>query len=557
MTPQKHWSERVLESIISRGPNPENATHPSKLGILTLIPGLEIRGGAEHGQFNYFTNIQHNKILYHAGKVYSDDLILEINSQTVAGLTTYDLHTIILNSDDPLTIKHVKESHGISKDLRHYLSKKYEDDSIDKNLQDLTRDNLYLRTLPHTTRSPREGEIDGKGYKFITVEEFHRREKNQEFLESGTFKGNWYATPRPPIRPPVEDDIFHQTTSNEFEEIPNSNTTSQISEQQNQNQNQINQSQTTPQQVISSSIINNKPIQNQNSPAGKNHNTNANFNTNRRPFDSGHQSNTSGSVNAGNVHTINVGNSPINLTSQSNSNTNNSNTVLSSNWAQIGSNKNPTSHSQTETNQSPEVLSFSQRQNKYQHLIDQASNSQNKSRSNNTNNNNQKPRNHSENNQSNIIKNNNAQKNQRSHSSSLQNSPSNQDLPLGWELARTSSGHIYYIDHNTQHTSWIHPNNIDNLTTTDNNAISPTMKVIPNYSTPLGETNVQQLSSLGIQDNHLTSVPNNGDGNLPPGWEQIDDPSLGTYYINHITQKTTYGLGGLKGFISHFDKFLK
>lgn len=383
----KHWSERVLESIISKGPNPDNSQQPDKPGIVTIIPGLEIKGGAEHGQFNYFNNVNHNKILYHAGKVYNEDLILEVNSQTVAGLTTYDLHTIILNSEDPLTIKHVKENYGINRDLRHYLSKKYEDDSIDKNLQDLTRDNLYLRTLPHTTRKPRIGEIDGKGYKFISEEEFHRREKNEEFLESGTFKGNWYATPRPPLHPPSETDG----------EQPN-----------------INDKSTTSGQIA---VLNGR-------------------------------------------------------------------SKLSSGSSQQSSNKIPD-------------------QSTTQRTVD-----------------------------------------------------TTRELPPGWELSRTNSGNVYYIDHNTQQTSWQHPALDGHITSSElkspsyrNKTSSTNSGVISGYNSGQNSrSGSRSASGLGLNLSPKTRIKNhditkkniNETDKLPEGWEKIVDQSLGTYYINHITQKTTY-----------------
>ena len=47
-----------------------------------------------------------------------------------------------------------------------------------------------------TTRGPREGEVDGKDYFFITRQEFERRVKNNEFLEHAEFAGNCYGTPR-------------------------------------------------------------------------------------------------------------------------------------------------------------------------------------------------------------------------------------------------------------------------------------------------------------------------------------------------------------------------
>ena len=47
-----------------------------------------------------------------------------------------------------------------------------------------------------TTRGPREGEVDGRDYFFITRQEFERRVKNNEFLEYAEFAGNCYGTPR-------------------------------------------------------------------------------------------------------------------------------------------------------------------------------------------------------------------------------------------------------------------------------------------------------------------------------------------------------------------------
>lgn len=47
-----------------------------------------------------------------------------------------------------------------------------------------------------TTRGPREGEVDGKDYFFISRQEFERRVKNNDFLEHAEFAGNCYGTPR-------------------------------------------------------------------------------------------------------------------------------------------------------------------------------------------------------------------------------------------------------------------------------------------------------------------------------------------------------------------------
>ena len=47
-----------------------------------------------------------------------------------------------------------------------------------------------------TTRGPREGEVDGREYFFISRQEFEKRVANNEFLEHAEYAGNCYGTPR-------------------------------------------------------------------------------------------------------------------------------------------------------------------------------------------------------------------------------------------------------------------------------------------------------------------------------------------------------------------------
>jgi guanylate kinase len=47
-----------------------------------------------------------------------------------------------------------------------------------------------------TTRSPREGEINGRDYHFLMPEEFERRTDENDFLEWATYSGNRYGTLR-------------------------------------------------------------------------------------------------------------------------------------------------------------------------------------------------------------------------------------------------------------------------------------------------------------------------------------------------------------------------
>jgi guanylate kinase len=47
-----------------------------------------------------------------------------------------------------------------------------------------------------TTRQPREGEVDGRDYHFLTAEEFDERVAAEDFLEFATYSGNLYGTLR-------------------------------------------------------------------------------------------------------------------------------------------------------------------------------------------------------------------------------------------------------------------------------------------------------------------------------------------------------------------------
>ena len=51
-------------------------------------------------------------------------------------------------------------------------------------------------SISMTTRSPRNQEVDGVNYYFVSEEEFKRNIKEDNFLEYAKFVGNYYGTPR-------------------------------------------------------------------------------------------------------------------------------------------------------------------------------------------------------------------------------------------------------------------------------------------------------------------------------------------------------------------------
>ncbi len=54
-------------------------------------------------------------------------------------------------------------------------------------------------SISMTTRPPREGEVEGVDYYFVTREEFEKRIKDDAFLEWAQFVGHYYGTPRDKI----------------------------------------------------------------------------------------------------------------------------------------------------------------------------------------------------------------------------------------------------------------------------------------------------------------------------------------------------------------------
>uniref|UniRef100_I3KIK5 Membrane-associated guanylate kinase, WW and PDZ domain-containing protein 3 n=1 Tax=Oreochromis niloticus TaxID=8128 RepID=I3KIK5_ORENI len=202
---KKHWSSKVQECTVSWGGSGE------------LVTVAEVRGGAELGEFPYLGHIVSEALVCHAGRLPSSgDVLLEVNGTPVSGLTNRDTLAVIRHFREPVRLKTVKPGKVLNTDLRHYLSLQFQKGSLDHKLQQVIRDNLYLRTIPCTTRQPREGEVPGVDYNFISVAEFRELEESGLLLESGTYDGNYYGTPKPPAEPsPVQPDLVDQVLFDE------------------------------------------------------------------------------------------------------------------------------------------------------------------------------------------------------------------------------------------------------------------------------------------------------------------------------------------------------
>ena len=59
-------------------------------------------------------------------------------------------------------------------------------------------------SISATTRKPRDGEIEGKDYYFLTEEEFKKRIEKDEFYEYANVHGNYYGTLKETVEKNIE-----------------------------------------------------------------------------------------------------------------------------------------------------------------------------------------------------------------------------------------------------------------------------------------------------------------------------------------------------------------
>uniref|UniRef100_A0A8C1VUY1 Membrane-associated guanylate kinase, WW and PDZ domain-containing protein 1 n=1 Tax=Cyprinus carpio TaxID=7962 RepID=A0A8C1VUY1_CYPCA len=185
---KNHWTTKVNECTICKDARGEL--------------NVQLLGGAENGEFAYIGPVNGNAVQYRHGKVSEGELLLEVETLSVSGLPLYDVLTVIKNCKGPIRLKTVRQGNKLNKDLKRYLSQRFQKSSADYELQQTIRDNLYRHAVPCTTRLPRDGEVPGVDYNYLSVDEFLKLEQSGTLLEIGSYEGNYYGTPKPPSQPP-------------------------------------------------------------------------------------------------------------------------------------------------------------------------------------------------------------------------------------------------------------------------------------------------------------------------------------------------------------------
>lgn len=74
-------------------------------------------------------------------------------------------------------------------------------------LAEILKDESFRVSVSATTRKPREGEVEGVNYYYISNEEFEKRVANGEFLEHAGYCDHYYGTLKSEVDPYLEKGI--------------------------------------------------------------------------------------------------------------------------------------------------------------------------------------------------------------------------------------------------------------------------------------------------------------------------------------------------------------
>lgn len=210
-----HWSRIICEC-----PLPSKDVNDSDLFL------SKIKGGSDNNQFIYLDSdasylATTSSSLEQSSVLGQFDIILEVDNYKVSGFTFNDIVKLLehlAKKEDCIKLRSVKSqlsqlvpSRGSSSklfnssllplELNKFLEEPFQKGSVEYDLQQTIRENVYKRTVPCTTRPPRPGEVHGQDYVFLSNEEFINLKNNSLLLEYGFYNGFMYGTPIPPPQP--------------------------------------------------------------------------------------------------------------------------------------------------------------------------------------------------------------------------------------------------------------------------------------------------------------------------------------------------------------------
>eukprot|EP00055_Hartaetosiga_balthica_P017504 m.117960 g.117960 ORF g.117960 m.117960 type:complete len:1450 (-) comp9335_c0_seq1:1880-6229(-) len=159
--------------------------------------GIQIEGGVEEGELISFGEVTNLNNLSD-GEIHEGDCLLAIDGTSVAGADLNAAIDLIQAGSDTLelTILSLQES-AFTPLIEDFVRENRLDDKVIAAVKADVKSQVYRATVPYTTRAPREGEVDGDKYNFVTKEEFMDLQAEGRFCEWGENNGVYYGTLHP------------------------------------------------------------------------------------------------------------------------------------------------------------------------------------------------------------------------------------------------------------------------------------------------------------------------------------------------------------------------
>ncbi|KAK5968088.1 Guanylate kinase domain containing protein [Trichostrongylus colubriformis] len=154
----------------------------SDSAIQSFVIPFTVFGGAAAARLILVDIVKREDLI---GILSPNDVILKIEDVQVSGMLRSEVTRLLeklCQDNDQIAIEIVPAG-AITDDICEILGDKQWGE-----LQTVIRDNLYSKTVPYTTRPPRDGEIDGEHYRFVSVDEFKRLRTEGLLLEHGTYQ---------------------------------------------------------------------------------------------------------------------------------------------------------------------------------------------------------------------------------------------------------------------------------------------------------------------------------------------------------------------------------
>ncbi|KAM3727079.1 Membrane-associated guanylate kinase, WW and PDZ domain-containing protein [Dirofilaria immitis] len=141
-----------------------------------------IQGGSAEGYLILVELVLHLDLL---NVLATDDIILSINERKISGMLLRDVRRLLesLFAINESFYMEIVSKNSIPSRITEILAgEDYPE------LQIIIRNNVYQKTVPYTTRPPRNGEIDGVHYKFVDASTFRQLRDSNQLLEHGHYQ---------------------------------------------------------------------------------------------------------------------------------------------------------------------------------------------------------------------------------------------------------------------------------------------------------------------------------------------------------------------------------